>query len=126
MTYVRQMFRAAWMAATIASLGAWAESAKADEHECPSHPEATYTLTGDPDSDESLIGRLVDAAKEKGAVCIAAFYDGSSNSKMLAYRRANWVMGKFSDKGVSSGSITRILRVTDKSSARMVQIVLGP
>jgi hypothetical protein len=106
----------------------WGENARADDHECPSHPEATYVLSGDPDSDSSQIARLAESAKQKGAVCIMAFYDaqGPSNSKMLAFRRANWVMERFSDNGVSSNSITRVLHAADKSSSRMVQIILGP
>ena len=97
----------------------------ADDRECPSHPDATYTLSGDPDSDKSTISRLTEPAKQKGAVCILAFYDGQgpANSKMLAMRRANWVMEQFNGKGVTS---RWVLRAADKSSARMVQIILGP
>ena len=101
---------------------------RAEERDCPSHPEATFVLSGDPDTDKSQISRLADPAKEKGAVCIMAYYDGQgpANSKMLALRRANWVMEQFTDKGVSSGSITRVLRAADKASSRTVQIILGP
>ena len=104
------------------------EPAAADDRECPSHPEATYVLSGDPDSDAAQIARLAGSAKQKGAVCIMAFYDaqGPSNGKMLAFRRANWAMERFSDNGVSSGTITRVLRAGDKSTGRMVQIILGP
>ena len=125
MIVVRYMFL---MALAIASLAVASNAApaRADDRECPSHPEATYTLSGDPDSDESQIFRLADPAKQKGAVCIMAYYDGTANSKMLAYRRANWVMTKLTDKGVSSGIITRVLRSADKLSARTVQIILGP
>jgi len=126
MNLVRYMFTTTLGALGLAVALDSAHPVRAEDHECPSHPEATYTLSGDPDNDESLISRLADPAKQKGAVCISAFYDGTSNSKMLAYRRANWVMGKLTDKGVSSGSITRVLRAADKASARTVQIILGP
>ena len=98
---------------------------RADDRECPSHPDATYTLSGDPDSDKSQISHLTEPAKEKGAVCILAYYDGQgpANSKLMAMRRANWVMEQFNGKGITS---RWVLRAADKSSARMVQIILGP
>jgi hypothetical protein len=124
--YVRRLFLTAALVSCL--MPGWGGIARADDRECPSHPEATYVLSGDPDSDSSQIARLADAAKQKGAVCIMAFYDaqGPSNSKMLAFRRANWVMERFNDHGVSSSSITRVLHAADKSSSRMVQIILGP
>ena len=105
-----------------------AATASADDRECPSHLDATYVMSGDPDSDKSTISRLAAPAKDKGAVCIMAFYDGQgpANSKMLALRRANWVMEQFADKGVSSSIITRVLRAGDKSNSRTVEVVIGP
>jgi hypothetical protein len=103
-------------------------TAWADEHDCPNHPEATYTLSGDPDSDKSQLERMSDAAKARGAVCIMAFYDGKgpSNGKMLAFRRANWAMEQLTRSGVPEGTISRVLRAADKESARKVQVILGP
>jgi len=123
MATVRLMFLGGLLAAALGGA-----SALAEEHDCPSHPEATYTLQGDPDADSSQLGRLVDTAKEKGAVCIMAYYDaqGPANSKMLAFRRANWVMEKFTEKGVPASTISRVLRASDKANARLVQVVLGP
>ncbi len=120
--------RAACLAAGALAVLLAANPVRAEDRDCPSHPEATYTLSGDPDADKSQIARLAGPAKERGAVCIMAFYDGQgpANSKMLAYRRANWVMELLTEKGVSSGSITRVLRAADKASSRTVQIVLGP
>jgi hypothetical protein len=110
-------------AATLAG-PAWA----ADEHECPNHPEATYTLTGDPDSDQSQLAALAEPSKTRGAVCIEAYYDstGPANSKMLAFRRANWAMEQLTTHGVPPGIIARALRPSDKANARRVQVILGP
>jgi hypothetical protein len=107
-----------------ATLGgpAWA----ADE--CPNHPESTYTLTGDPDSDQSQLEALAEPAKARGAVCIEAYYDGAgpANSKMMAFRRANWAMAQLTTHGVPAGIIARALRASDKANARRVQVILGP
>lgn len=102
--------------------------ASAEEHDCPNHPESTYTLSGDPDSDKSQIQRMSEAAKARGAVCIMAFYDGKgpSNGKMLAFRRANWAMEQLTRSGVPESMISRVLRAADKESSRKVQVILGP
>lgn len=102
--------------------------AQAEEHDCPNHPEATYTLQGDPDADRSMLERLAQPAKDKGAVCIVAYYDGQgpANSKMLAFRRANWTMEQLTQAGVPASTISRALRASDKSNSRMVQVILGP
>ncbi len=99
-----------------------------DVHDCPNHPEATYTLSGDPDADASQLKTLVEPAKERGAVCIVAFYDGAgpANGKMLAFRRANWAMEQLERRGVPPGIIARALHASDKANARMVQVILGP
>ena len=104
-------------------LPAWAE-----ERECPSHPEATYTLSGDPDSQRSQLGAMAAPAKQKGAVCVLAYFDaqGPTNSKLLAWKRADWVMRQLVDKGVPEGTISRELRPGDKTTATLVQVILGP
>jgi len=121
MFVIRRMLLAALLTAA-------ALPASGEEKSCPSHPESTFTLQGDPDADRSQIGHMASAAKEKGAVCILAFYDGQgpSNAKMLAFRRANWVMELLKDDGVPASTITRVLRAGDKTTARLVQVVLGP
>jgi hypothetical protein len=107
---------------------ALASPASAQEHDCPNHPESTYTLRGDPDADKSELERMADEAKAKGAVCIVSFYDskGPANGKMLAFRRANWTMEQLTGSGVPAGTISRVLRASDKQNARKVQVVLGP
>ncbi len=102
--------------------------AEAEEHDCPNHPESTYTLQGDPDSDKSQLEGMAEAAKKRGAVCIMAYYDGKgpSNGKMLAFRRANWTMEQLTKSGVPAGTISRVLRAADKENSRKVQVVLGP
>ncbi|HEY1720439.1 MAG TPA: hypothetical protein VGG27_04280 [Magnetospirillaceae bacterium] len=106
----------------------FATSAMAEDHDCPNHPEATYTLSGDPDSDRAQLEKLVDYAKARGAVCIMAFYDGKgpANGKMLAFRRANWTMEQLTKSGVPEGTISRVLRAAEKEDARKVQVILGP
>lgn len=118
------MFQLILAGAALAPGGA----ARADEHDCPNHPESTYTLEGDPDTDRSHIGKLASEAKERGAVCVLAFYDskGTSNAKMLAFRRANWVMEQLTDKGVPANIISRVLRAVDSHGEHTVQIILGP
>jgi hypothetical protein len=103
-------------------------TAGAEEHDCPNHPESTYTLRGDPDTDQSMIEGMAEAAKARGAVCIIAFYDGKgpSNGKMLAFRRANWTMEHLTKSGVPESTISRVLRAADKESSRKVQVILGP
>lgn len=105
-----------------------ADAAKAEDRDCPNHPEATYTLSGDPDSDRSQLERMADAAKARGAVCIMAYYDGKgpSNGKMLAFRRANWTMEQLTKSGVPEGTISRVLRAAEKEDGHKVQVILGP
>jgi len=103
---------------------AWA----GEEQDCPNHPEATYTLSGDPDDARSELETLVGQAKAKGAVCIAAYYDsaGPAMSKLMAFRRANWAMEQLTDHGVPPGIIARALRASAKANDRTVQVILGP
>ncbi len=124
MYIVRHLFRVL----VVAGLAAGVSSAGAEERECPNHPDATYTLRGDPDADKSMLEGLAKPAKDKGAVCIVAYYDGQgpANSKMLAFRRANWTMEQLTEAGVPAGTISRALRASDKSNSHMVQVILGP
>ena len=125
MSAVHRLFTASLLGASLAA--ALSGSACADDHGCPDHPEATYTLTGDPDDDRSQLELLAEPAKAYGAVCILAYYDskGPPNSKMLAFRRANWAMMQLTDHGVPAGIIARALCGSDKANARKVQIILG-
>jgi hypothetical protein len=122
MLTVHRLFAPALLGAGIA----FAQPAFGDD--CPSHPEATYTLKGDPDDDRSQLETLVEPAKARGAVCILAYYDsaGPMNSKMLALRRANWTMEQLTKAGVPEGIIARALRASDKTNGRLVQVILGP
>ena len=122
MLTVHHLFASAWLGAALAV------AAPAFADDCPNHPEATYTLKGDPDDDQSLLETLVGSAKARGAVCILAYYDsaGPMNSKMLALRRANWAMEQLTKAGVPEGIIARALRASDKTNARLVQVILGP
>ena len=119
---------AAGLAAGILAVLLMVLPARAEDRDCPSHPEATYALQGDPDAQRSQLSQLAEPAKRKGAVCIAAYYDaqGPANSKKLALRRADWVMRQLIDKGVPDGIISRSMRGADKSTASLVVIVLGP
>jgi hypothetical protein len=124
MVTVHRLFVPALLGAGIA----FAQQACADERDCPNHPEATYTLKGDPDDDRSQLETLVGPAKARGAVCILAYYDGAgpTNAKMLALRRANWTMEQLTNAGVPQGIIARALRASDKANGRLVRVILGP
>jgi hypothetical protein len=123
---VHHLFAPAMLGASIVLAAALVGPAQAED--CPSHPESTYTLKGDPDDDRSQLGTLVEPAKARGAVCILAYYDsgGPMNSKMLALRRANWAMEQLTNQGVPSSIIARALRASDKTNGRLVQVILGP
>jgi hypothetical protein len=112
----------------LAPMSGLAGPARAEGYDCPVHPESTYTLSGDLDDDRAKLESLVDDAKAKGAVCIIAYYDGAgpANSKMLAFRRANWAMEQLTKQGVPSNIIARALHASQKANDRTVQVILGP
>jgi len=129
MPAVRRLFALVPSAAVMAvATGLAAPSWAGEEQDCPNHPEATYTLPSDPDDAQSELESLVAKAKAKGAVCIAAYYDGAGPAmgKLMAFRRANWAMEQLADHGVPAGIIARALRASAKANDHTVQVILGP
>jgi len=119
---------AAYRLVAAALLAAAAAPAWGQEKDCPNRPNATYTLSiADTEGSRSQIARLAGPAKEKGAVCILAFYDSqdAAHSRLLALKRVDWVRRQLTEAGVPESIISRAMHPGEKSAQQQVQIILG-